>query len=147
MVEPTDESFVKGHVFYTDENRTEELNINLSTRNIDKPKHKRHLSSAFFHLAGQYDVDPENKQKLPNRFAEGSAKAKIGWFSSLFVAGVGMFIEAFIIITTGQMKLIWQDQFPECWILCTESQQKQFMFGAQETTDLFSFGDIVYGWI
>jgi MFS family permease len=52
--------------------------------------------------------------ELPARFEPGSSKAKMTWFGALCIAGVGMFVEAYIIITTGQVKTIWKAQYPEC---------------------------------
>jgi hypothetical protein len=44
-----------------------------------------------------------------------NVKGKIRWFGVLCLAGTGMFVEAYIIITTGQVKSIWHSQYPECW--------------------------------
>ena len=52
---------------------------------------------------------------IPGRFQQGSVKAKVTWFGSLCIAGVGIFVEAFVIITTGQIKSIWHAQYPTCW--------------------------------
>ena len=52
---------------------------------------------------------------MPGRFQKGSVKAKATWFGSLCVAGIGIFVEAFVIITTGQIKSIWHAQYPTCW--------------------------------
>jgi MFS family permease len=52
---------------------------------------------------------------LPNRFVAGSTKARLTWFGALCLAGVGMFVEAYIIITTGQIKTIWHSAMPTCF--------------------------------
>jgi MFS family permease len=52
---------------------------------------------------------------LPERYSKGSVKAKVTWFGVLCLAGIGMFVEAFVIITTGQIKTIWHAEYPECW--------------------------------
>jgi MFS family permease len=54
-------------------------------------------------------------KQLPERYRKGSVKAKITWFGAICLAGVGMFVEALVIITTGQIKTIWKAQYPECW--------------------------------
>jgi len=54
--------------------------------------------------------------QLPDRFASGSLKEALSWFGKKFLAGLGMFVQAFIVITTGQIKTIWRAQYPECWI-------------------------------
>ena len=52
---------------------------------------------------------------LPNRFEAGSTKARLTWFGALCLAGIGMFVEAYIIITTGQIKTIWHSAMPTCF--------------------------------
>ena len=53
---------------------------------------------------------------IPDRYEVTSVKAKLSWFGALCVSGAGMFVEAFVIITTGQIKTTWNDQFPECFV-------------------------------
>ena len=65
-------------------------------------------------VVNQIDDDLWLKE-IPDRFEKGSVKAKVTWFGSLCLAGVGMFVEAFVIITTGQIKSIWHAQYPTCW--------------------------------
>jgi len=52
---------------------------------------------------------------VPDRFEAGNVKARVTWFGSMCMAGIGMFVEAYIIITTGQVKTIWASQYPTCW--------------------------------
>jgi len=54
-------------------------------------------------------------KELPRRYRKGSIKAKVTWFGVLCLQGIGMLIEAFVIITTGQIKTVWHHQYPECW--------------------------------
>jgi hypothetical protein len=54
-------------------------------------------------------------QKIPSRYANGSIKAKVTWFGILCLSGIGMFMEAYVIISTGQIKTIWHAEYPECW--------------------------------
>jgi len=60
-------------------------------------------------------IDDDLLEALPGRYQQGSVKAKITWFGALCLAGVGMFTEAFVIITTGQIKSIWHAEYPTCW--------------------------------
>ena len=60
-------------------------------------------------------IDSEELGELPRRFEAGSSKAKLTWFGALCLAGIGMFVEAYIIITTGQIKTIWHAGYPECF--------------------------------
>jgi len=65
-------------------------------------------------VVNQLDEDAPPSD-LPARYKEGSVKAKITWFGAICVAGLGMYVEAFVIITTGQIKTIWHGEYPECW--------------------------------
>jgi MFS family permease len=60
-------------------------------------------------------VDPTDFEDMPARYDKSSVKAKITWFGELCLAGIGMFVEALVIITTGQIKTIWHGMYPECW--------------------------------
>jgi MFS family permease len=53
--------------------------------------------------------------ELPRRFEPGSSKAKLTWFGAIALAGIGMFVEAYVIITTGQIKTVWHAAYPECF--------------------------------
>lgn len=54
-------------------------------------------------------------EDLLHRFEAGSVKARFTWFGTLCLAGIGMFVEAYIIITTGQVKSIWHAAYPTCF--------------------------------
>lgn len=56
-----------------------------------------------------------NVNDLPDRYDPSDVKASFTWFGALCLAGIGMFVEAYLIITTGQVKTVWYDQFPTCW--------------------------------
>ena len=60
-------------------------------------------------------IDSQELDELPRRFEAGSSKARLTWFGALCLAGIGMFVEAFIIITTGQIKTIWHSGYPTCF--------------------------------
>jgi MFS family permease len=55
-------------------------------------------------------------EELMGRFADGTMKTKITWFGVLAITGIGMFVEAYVIITTGQIKTVWHEQYPTCWV-------------------------------
>mmetsp|Transcript_18647 Transcript_18647/g.26424 ORF Transcript_18647/g.26424 Transcript_18647/m.26424 type:complete len:522 (+) Transcript_18647:153-1718(+) len=60
-------------------------------------------------------VDPERQmQHLPSRH-QGTVIRSLRWFLELSMKGIGMFAEAYVIITTGQIKTVWHAQYPECW--------------------------------
>ena len=60
-------------------------------------------------------------QEMPGRYDKASFKSKMSWFGVLCLTGVGMFVEAYVIITTGQVKTVWHDNYPTCW----ESEKEQ----------------------
>lgn len=53
--------------------------------------------------------------ELPERYQGSSVKAKLTWFGALCLEGLGMFVEAYVIITTGQVKTVWHANYPSCW--------------------------------
>jgi MFS family permease len=59
--------------------------------------------------------DDDDLHEMPLPYVKGSVKAKITWFGCICLAGVGMFVEAYVIITTGQVKTVWHSGYPECW--------------------------------
>jgi len=74
------------------------------------------LVQSVLRAEGLVDVeDDDSVLQLPDRYAKGSVKAKITWFGLLCLAGIGMFVEAYVIITTGQVKTVWHYNYPTCW--------------------------------
>ena len=73
------------------------------------------VRSVYLAAGIHHHVTSEDFDVLPRRFQAGSAKARISWFGSLCIAGIGMFVEAYVIITTGQLKTIWHASYPTCW--------------------------------
>jgi len=59
------------------------------------------LKSIFLANGIHHHVTENDLEDLPNRFSSSTTKARITWFGALCIAGMGMFIEAYIIITTG----------------------------------------------
>lgn len=73
-----------------------------------------------------HHIDEEALENMPRRFEGTSVKASVTWFGAMCIAGIGMFVEAYIIITTGQIKTVWHDQLPTCFVptgnqLCPEN--------------------------
>ena len=65
---------------------------------------------------GMTDAEEDDElHEMPLPYAKGSVKAKLTWFGCICLAGVGMFVEAYVIITTGQVKTVWHNGYPECW--------------------------------
>jgi MFS family permease len=67
------------------------------------------------HQPADITEDELFRTAIPDRFDKRSTKAKARWFGSHCIAGLGMFVEAFVIITTGQVKTVWKDHYPACW--------------------------------
>jgi MFS family permease len=91
----------------------------LQAKMANKPKSRRERtpsSLSVFLAEGIHQPDTEELiTAIPDRFDKRSAKAKARWFGSHCIAGLGMFVEAFVIITTGQVKTVWKDHYPACW--------------------------------
>jgi hypothetical protein len=68
-------------------------------------------------LVATSDDEEENLLllEIPGRYDKASVKSKITWFGVLCLTGIGMFVEAYVIITTGQVKTVWHDNYPTCW--------------------------------
>mmetsp|Transcript_24505 Transcript_24505/g.69853 ORF Transcript_24505/g.69853 Transcript_24505/m.69853 type:complete len:765 (-) Transcript_24505:23-2317(-) len=82
------------------------------------------------------DIDDNESSvlgQLPARYDDHSIKSKATWFGALCLAGVGMFVEALVIITTGQIKTIWHAQYPECW----DAEKDQHCPNLIQCCDLF----------
>lgn len=60
-------------------------------------------------------VTKKDLKNLPARYERGNIKAQVRWFGAICVAGLGMFLTAYIIPTTGQVKTIWAHQYATCW--------------------------------
>jgi MFS family permease len=60
-------------------------------------------------------MEEDGLEQLPPCFEPGSSKAKLTWFGAICLEGIGMFVEAYIIITTGQVKTIWHAAYPHCF--------------------------------
>lgn len=37
------------------------------------------------------------------------------WIASFAIPGIGMFMEAYFIFSVGNVKPIWEQQYPQCW--------------------------------
>ncbi len=74
-----------------------------------------HVHSVFLAEGLHLSLDKTAMAELPRRFEAGSTKARLTWFGALCLAGIGMFVEAYVIITTGQVKTIWHSAMPTCF--------------------------------
>jgi hypothetical protein len=110
LLPPISSSRMSASVVANGDERTE----HEPTVGSDPPKsnlmHSVYLAAGIHHHITEEDLD-----LLPRRFEAGSAKARITWFGTLCLAGIGMFVEAYVIITTGQIKTIWHAAYPACW--------------------------------
>lgn len=43
----------------------------------------------------------------------------LSWVGSFVVPGLGMFCEAYYIFSVGNVKPVWEAQYPECWLVST----------------------------
>lgn len=88
------------------------LSLHHKTNSTIGPEVHSVLLAEGLQLPGLNEDDLED---LPRRFEAGSSKAKLTWFGAIMLTGIGMFVEAFIIITTGQIKSVWKAAFPLCF--------------------------------
>ncbi|KAK4536548.1 hypothetical protein CDCA_CDCA09G2573 [Cyanidium caldarium] len=71
-------------------------------------------------LAYDSDVDegkgdvPSEAKELPPRY-EGGFLGALGYLGGFMLTGLGMMIEGFIIVGTGQVKTAWTNAYPVCW--------------------------------
>lgn len=117
-MEPSDQIFDDTHVLYDNEG-----NVIQSRKSASSPTsavvadtdeqerlpalleaHKGVVHSVFLAEGLHLSIDPDEVDELPRRFEAGSSKARLTWFGVLCLAGIGMFVEAYVIITTGQIK-------------------------------------------
>lgn len=85
-----------------------------------------------------HQISDGHMDQLPDRYDPSSFRDKVTWFGALCISGLGMFLEgmllvkpfdayqslsafaspsfvAYIIITIGQVKTIWEAEYPTCW--------------------------------
>jgi MFS family permease len=103
----------------TRENQHESFNSSASSvRSIATRWSDNTLVQSVLMADGLYvpDVEVETSpEQLPSRYSKANVKSKATWFGALCLAGIGMFVEAYVIITTGQIKTIWHSNYPTCW--------------------------------
>lgn len=110
-----DEVFDKTHDYYDkngsklDKSKTGSI-LSASVIAEDALLHSVYLAEGIHH-----HITDDVLEDLPDRVQGGSIKAHLSWFGALCLAGVGMFVEAYLIITTGQIKSIWHAAYPTCW--------------------------------
>jgi hypothetical protein len=131
-MEPSDKVFDDHHTFYdSNKNLVPPLLSNQDLQFDDSaahdsvhhynnvPESRLHaltkLQSVFLAEGLLHPLSNNDPNELPHRFLGGTAKARATWFGALCLAGMGMFMEAYVIITTGQIKSLWHAQYPTCW--------------------------------
>jgi len=103
-------------------------NGETTTKTSSSPVLKQVLSVDALH----YPIDDRLVAALPSRCGRSNRKGRhhrhrlaalfaslpawLTWWTGHSLKGLGMFVNAYIIITTGQLKLIWQHEYPECWV-------------------------------
>jgi len=97
------------------DNVSGQITIATTTDTDTSSNNKRAVPSVYLASGIHQYVTSEDLDDLPSRFEAGSAKARISWFGSLCIKATGMFVEAYIIITTGQLKTLWHASYPTCW--------------------------------
>ena len=122
-----DEVFDKNHNFFdTGGNRVEiplatfrkqnpPTNHGGSVTEHESEDYRDPLQSVYMAAGIHYEITEDVLEDLPRRFDSGSVKARFTWFGALCLAGIGMFVEAYIIITTGQLKSVWSAAYPSCF--------------------------------
>lgn len=53
--------------------------------------------------------------KLVEQGSQNPAMQLTRWIASFAIPGIGMFMEAYFIFSVGNVKPIWEEQFPQCW--------------------------------
>ena len=101
-------------------NEDVDLKVDMNDKLTETPSNED-FESAITRLSVFYDIIKDadelqySRAHLPARFQAGNFQGMMGWFTRMCVGGVGMFVEAYIIITTGQIKTIWKSEYPECF--------------------------------
>ena len=93
---------------------------NVHERNKENAEESGLLHSVYMAAGIHHEITEDALEGLPRRFEAGSVKAKVTWFGALCLAGIGMFVEAYIIITTGQIKTVWHSAYPTCFLADTD---------------------------
>ena len=125
-----DEVFDKAHSFYDDKgSKVSSLRKSSVVPNSNGADADDTLLQSVYLAEGiHHHITEDALEDLPDRVQGGSVKAHLSWFGALCLAGIGMFVEAYLIITTGQIKSIWHAAYPTCWepdkdMVCPENIQ------------------------
>jgi MFS family permease len=132
-MEPSAADFTTHHTFHAGpEDDGLPSWVNQSTRSLTASRNQTDTMHSVLLASGLYiDVD-DKLSEIPGRH-QANFKATVAWFVTLCFAGIGMFIEAYVIITTGQLKTVWHRQYPTCW----EPDSNQFCPNNIECIGLF----------
>ena len=60
-------------------------------------------------------AEPSMDGKVVLQQRRNPAKPFLDWVLSFAIPGIGMFMEAYFIFSVGNVKPIWQEQYPLCW--------------------------------
>ena len=113
-MEPSAVSFSTHHTYHGRDYDDYPSWVGTSARSLTGYRDQTDTLHSVMLASGLY-VDAEDRlSEIPGRH-DANFKATLAWFVTLCLAGVGMFIEAYVIITTGQVKTEWDHQYPTCW--------------------------------
>ena len=113
-MEPSAVSFSTHHTYHGRDYDDYPSWVGTSARSLTGYRDQTDTLHSVMLASGLY-VDAEDRlSEIPGRH-DANFKATLAWFVTLCLAGVGMFIEAYVIITTGQVKTVWDHQYPACW--------------------------------
>lgn len=115
-MEPPDHVFDETHDLYDGDGARVDTSAASASAGLTRTIFKDHVHSVLLAEGLRLTYDDDEMDELPRRFEAGSSKSRLTWFGALCLAGIGMFVEAYVIITTGQIKTIWHAAFPECFM-------------------------------
>jgi hypothetical protein len=122
MHDISDDVFDNNHVYYDEKGEQIHIPAKIKSRSIANGANNEEemdddgaIHSVYLATGIHHQVTEDVLEDLPDRFDKSSVKARLNWFGALCMAGIGMFVEAYIIITTGQVKTVWHAAYPSCW--------------------------------
>ena len=131
-MEPSAAAFTSHHTFHGPRDDNIPSWASASARSFIANRNQTDTVHSVLLASGLYvDVD-DRLSEIPGRH-DANFKATIAWFVAICFAGIGMFIEAYVVITTGQVKTVWHRQYPTCW----EPHSNQVCPNNIECTGLF----------
>eukprot|EP01024_Parvocaulis_polyphysoides_P041042 TRINITY_DN3756_c0_g2_i1.p1 TRINITY_DN3756_c0_g2~~TRINITY_DN3756_c0_g2_i1.p1 ORF type:complete len:343 (+),score=33.51 TRINITY_DN3756_c0_g2_i1:202-1230(+) len=109
---------------------------------IVEPLMKREESEVNFKLKSIAKFQNEEQQEAKVKFS----RRMVNFFFGFVVPGLGMLTESYFIITTGQIKALWKEAYPECWApdsepVCPYSQNPYLVGCDQHLKASISYGE------